>query len=63
MVTWLKSWEEGLLTHIDSSDGSHEYRRGPVKERRGPMKMEGDQSKWKGTHEGQDGIREDGRGL
>ena len=36
MVTWLKSWEEGLLTHIDSSDGSHEDRRGPVKERRGP---------------------------
>ena len=42
MVTWLKSWEEGLLTHIDSSDRSREDQRGPVKERRGPVKMEGD---------------------
>ena len=36
MVTWLKSWDK------DSSDGSLEDKRRPVKERRGPVKMEGD---------------------
>ena len=35
MVTWLKSLVEGLLTHIDLSDGSRE-------DERGPMKTEGD---------------------
>ena len=42
MVTWLKSWVEGLLTHIDSSDGSREGEEGTRENGRGPVKMEGD---------------------
>ena len=42
MVTWLKSWVEGLLTHIDLSDGSREDERGPAKMKGEPAKMKGD---------------------
>ena len=45
MVILLKSWEEGLLTHIDSSAGSREGEEGTHENGRGPMKMEGDRER------------------
>ena len=43
VVTWLKSWEAGLLTHMIKTHPT------------GPLKT-------KGTREGEEGTRENGRG-
>ena len=42
MVTWLKIWVEGLLTHKDLSDGSRKDERGSAKMKGEPGKMKGD---------------------